>query len=332
MAKKSPATPTPASGEGLQPQTKPSQAVMPSMGTAMVPGMSTGQVAAMSRATALVQARFMMAMHNPRNQLAIKQKLLDLCHNPSFARMSKYRLPIGEGVIGFSIRFAEAALKEWGNMTAETYTVSDDDDKVVMHTEVLDLETNASFGGEVVVPKRVERNREDPTRLLISTRKNSRGQDVYVYAATDDESRSIRQAGVSRILRTEGLRLIPADILGDAWEAVDKTMQSGKDDSRQSKVQTLVNDFNAVGVDAKQLALYLDHDPAVLNRDEYLELTQVLAAIKDKKAKWTESLHWKQEQRATAADDPDGLPGDDDEKPPATTKKGSKDGGLGLDV
>ena len=57
----------------------------------------------------------------------VREKLLKECHRPSFADVARYRKPIGKGVEGLSIRFAEAALRLMKNITIQQTVVSEDE-------------------------------------------------------------------------------------------------------------------------------------------------------------------------------------------------------------
>src|SRR5690242_15706526 len=89
----------------------------------------TAGTAAAAQAKALVEARYTVAIRFPRNEDEVRQKLLKECRRPSFAAVAIYRKPIGQGIEGPSIRFAETAMRLMKNITVETMTVYDDREK-----------------------------------------------------------------------------------------------------------------------------------------------------------------------------------------------------------
>lgn len=87
-----------------------------------VSGDKFGQMLA-AQATATVQARYVMAMRNPRDMQVFRSSLLKECSRTGFAQSAWYRKPVGAGVEGFSIRFAEAVMRHMRNVLVESSTV-----------------------------------------------------------------------------------------------------------------------------------------------------------------------------------------------------------------
>ena len=86
-------------------------------------------VAAAEAAKARIQAAYIMAMQRPRSYDQSRIKILEACSRPSFAEKVEYSKPVGGGkpIVGPSIRFAELALREWGNISYESQVVYDDE-------------------------------------------------------------------------------------------------------------------------------------------------------------------------------------------------------------
>src|SRR6516164_676472 len=109
---------------------------------------------------AQIVARFKWAKDKDhrRDEDVIRERLLNECRRPRFAETARYRKPIGKGIEGMSIRFAEAFLRYYGNVSVDVMTISEDDESRTLRVTVLDLETNASFSSESTIQKTVERN------------------------------------------------------------------------------------------------------------------------------------------------------------------------------
>nr|NIU03565.1 hypothetical protein [Gammaproteobacteria bacterium]NIV50929.1 hypothetical protein [Gammaproteobacteria bacterium]NIX84839.1 hypothetical protein [Gammaproteobacteria bacterium] len=99
----------------------------------------TASTAVAAQAAASVQARYVMALQRPRNIDQVRVDLLKECKRPGFARVAMYHKPIGKGVTGPSIRFAEAAMRCMGNLMPEVATLYDDHDKRILRVSVTDL-------------------------------------------------------------------------------------------------------------------------------------------------------------------------------------------------
>ena len=73
------------------------------------PVVETTAGALAAQAKAAVEARYIMAMQRPRDWDQVRLSLLKECDRTNFAEVAIYRKPVGQGIEGPSIRFAEAA-------------------------------------------------------------------------------------------------------------------------------------------------------------------------------------------------------------------------------
>ena len=81
-------------------------------------------------AKATIQARYIVAMQRPRDIDDFRVRMLKHAKRPGFAALAEYAKPVGGGKVrGMSIRFVEAALREYGNVIPEVVSVYDDDDE-----------------------------------------------------------------------------------------------------------------------------------------------------------------------------------------------------------
>ncbi|MDQ3097680.1 MAG: hypothetical protein M3Q61_05885, partial [Chloroflexota bacterium] len=186
----------------------------------------TASSALAAQAQAAVQARFIMAMKNPRDLDEVRRKLLKECQRPNFADVARYHKPIGKGVEGPSIRFAETAMRCMGNMTAEPVITFDSPEKRTIRVTVTDLEANVTVGSDITIEKTVERSKVPSGMTPIATRTNSYGGTTYILPATEDDLLNKVNALVSKALRTNILRIVPGDIVDEAMTAVVKVQQN----------------------------------------------------------------------------------------------------------
>ena len=136
---------------------------------------------------AMIQSAYIVAMQRPRNIDQARFRILKACQRPLFAEKVEYSKPVGGTAIkGPSIRFAELAIREWGNVRVETQTIYDDEITRRVKVIVIDLESNTSFGKEITFQKTEER-RSKKGRKVISERINSWGDKIYIVKATEDE-------------------------------------------------------------------------------------------------------------------------------------------------
>jgi DNA-binding transcriptional MerR regulator len=255
-----------------------------------------------AQARALVSARFEIALAKPRDIDAVRERLLRECQRPSFAAVAIYRKPIGEGVEGPSIRFAEAAIQAMTNLSVETPAIYDDAERRILRVTVADMETNVVHSKDVTIAKRVERSRLYEGQVAIRTRVNSKGRPVYLVEATDDEILNTENALVSKALRTTGLRLVPGWLIDECMSAVRATRERADAADPDSAKRKLLDAFRAVGIPADDIKKWLGHPGDALTPAELAELRGIYTAIKDGDTTWREVMDAKWQETIGAMD------------------------------
>lgn len=270
---------------------------------AMTRGGETAATAVAAQAKAAVEARFILALKRPRDLDAVRLAILKECKRPGFAAVARYRKPVGEGIEGPSIRFAEAAIRCMGNITPEVATVYEDPEKRIMRVSVTDLEANVTYSGDVTIEKTVERSSLKDGQIPIRMRTNSVGKKTYLVEATEDDLLNKQNALVSKQLRTLALRLVPGDILEEAMSAVIETLAAEDAADPNAARKKLVDAFDRFGVKPSALRDYLGHDLDGITPAELAELRAVAMTIRDGESTWKDALEHK--LRLSKANTPD---------------------------
>lgn len=261
-------------------------------GTKSMAQAETSAMAVAEYAKAAVQARYVMALKNPRNMDDVRTKLLRECKRPRFAEAAIYRKPVSkeQTIEGPSARFAEAALRSLSNAMPEVQAVYDGDEKVIMRVSVTDLENNLTPSQDVTILKQVERKWINKGHVVLGTRLNSYGDQVYIVRATEDEMRNKINAQVSKMRRNMSLALLPSDILDECMEACYATMRdkAAKDPDYEKK--RILDAFYNIGITPKQITEYLHHPLDAIQPAEIEELRRIYASIADGEAKWADFI------------------------------------------
>lgn len=270
---------------------------------AIAPMGETASTVLAAQAKALVSARFEIAIRQPRDVDAVRERLLRECARPSFAAVAIYRKPVGEGIEGPSIRFAEAAIQAMGNLAIDTPAIYDDAEKRILRVTVADMETNVVHSKDVTIMKRVERSRLGEGQVPIRTRVNSRGRTVYLVEATDDEILNQENALVSKALRTTGLRLVPGWLIDECMTEVRATRARADAKDPDAAKRKLLDAFRGVGVSAEHVKEWLGHPADTLAPAELEELRGIYTALKDGDTTWREVMDakWQETTAAMAA-------------------------------
>lgn len=250
----------------------------------------TASSAVAAAAAMAVQARYVVAYRKPRNFDQVRIDLLKECNRPAFAAVARYHKPIGKGVEGPSIRFAEAAARCMGNILVESPTIYDDREKRIVRVVATDLETNMTYQKDITVTKTVERRKIPDGQTVVSTRVGSKGDTLYIIEADDDAILNKENALVSKAMRTVLLRLIPGDLIDEAmWSIADTVTRKDAEDPGASR-KLMVDSFASVGVQPTDLVAYIGHSLDSLVPAELARLRSVYQAIKDEETTWLEVM------------------------------------------
>lgn len=245
-------------------------------------------VAAATAAKARIESAYVIAMNRPRDVDQARDRILHACRRPVFAERVEFSKPVGgRRITGPSIRFAELALREWGNILSDVQVVYEDENIRRTRVLVVDLETNASFSKEIQIPKVVER-KSPKDRDVVTERTNTLGEKVFVVRATDEELHNKEAAAVSKAIRNEGLRVIPSDIIDEALDVARATLRDRDKKDPDAAKKAVLDAFSEIGIRPRDVQLYLKHATDQMTPAEMQDLRGIYRAIRDGEAKWSD--------------------------------------------
>lgn len=249
----------------------------------------TSSSAIAAREKAAVEARFVMALHRPRDFDHARLKLISACKRPRFAEVARYSKPIGKTkVFGLSIRFAEEARVLWGNLDVTVLLVFDDDERRIYRVQGTDLETNATESVDVMIEKFVERKSVSKGTEVIGQRLNSNKEVVYKVRATEDDMMTKVNNIISKYRRNVILTLIPADIKEECEDQIISTQKNEDRKDPDAARKKILELFYKLGVAPDQIDLMLGKPLAQVTPAELTLLRSYYTALKDGEATWTE--------------------------------------------
>jgi hypothetical protein len=252
----------------------------------------TAITAAAEQAKALVQAKFLVALNRPRNIEDARVRILEACRRPRFADMARYSKPVGgkQEVQGASIRFADEAVKIFGNADVTKSVLYEDDDQRIVKVTVTDLETNTSKSDDVTVKKTVERRKPRDGQEIIGKRENSYGDTVYLVRANDDEV-NMKEANLcAKARRNLELQIIPQDIIEEAMDTAVQTMENRDAADPDAAKRRTIDAFARIGVRPSELEKYIGHSMGSISPAEVDDLRKVYQSINQGEASWKDFL------------------------------------------
>lgn len=282
----------------MKEQIEPGATVKEGFGTTEIQrAAETSAVALAEREKATIQAMFVVADSRRRSVPAFEMGLIKDCERPGFAEVARYKKPqrhrnaeTGEWEDGFiegwSIRFAEAALRHWKNVFCDAKIVYEDAEKRIIRFMLIDLESNLPLSTELQLAKTVERrgygNKPPAGRDILGERLNTAGQKVYIVAATEDELYMKQASAWSKFIRNS-LRFMPGDVLDSCLEQVHKTLKGGSPEAQRDRI---IMKFDELGITAANLQEYLGKSISKITPEDVDQLRGIYAALKTEEATW----------------------------------------------
>jgi len=276
--------------------------------------------AAAASARARIEARVVIAMKSPRDEDLFAQQIQLLCKRPSFAATALYCRPVGRKknaqgeweeayAVDWSIKAIQAFLRHYRHVDTRASIVYDDVTKTCLSVEVLDIQANVSHTREMMLEKTVERRQLKKGQRALRMRENTYGDTVYIVEATPEEFRSKLGAETSKLLRDNGKRLLPADILEEARATVDTVNDDQNARDPDAAKKKILKKFASVGVAADQLKAYLDRPIEALTVKDLAELGVLFNGLKEGDFSWADVMRMKtepaEEPAATGAPAPE---------------------------
>jgi len=220
-----------------------------------------------SRAISEVQAKIIISKKFPRDEAFARQKILAECERVKLAEEATYSFPRGDSEVkGPSIRLAEVIARHWGNFISGVMELEQTKEKSTVKAFAWDLESNTS----------------DEKTFEVSHFRNTK-KGGYWLSDPRDIYEMVANQGARR-KRASILALIPGDIIDEAVEACEKTLeqQTKPEDMEANKVKMLkaFQGF-AEWITEKELSEKVGKEWDKLAPKDIVKLRNLYNAIKD---------------------------------------------------
>jgi len=259
-------------------------------------GQDLAPTAAAAAAKAEIEARILQALKYRRDVDQFRADFLKDCKRPTFAEVAIYRKPIaGKTIEGLSIRAIEAALQAYTNIHVVSRIVTENAERLLLQVSVIDVQRNIGYVTEATIDKLVERKEIKRGRVTRGMRENSYGDMVYLVEATKDELRNLVGAERSKLVRDNGKRLLPGDILDEAWTVLETTLANENAKDPDAAKKKVLDKFAALGVSPAMLKDHLGRPLETLTLKDLNELATLHNGLKDGEISWADVVRQKQE-------------------------------------
>lgn len=282
-------------------------------------GRDMAPTAAAAAAKAEIEARILAAWKRPRDVDVFREGILKDCRRPGFADIALFHKPVGRKknaetgrwedvfAVDFSVRFIESALQHFMNVHITQRIDYEDSDTMALTVGVVDVERNIGYSFQATLDKLVERKEIKAGRKARGMRENSYGDAVYLVEATKDEMRNVAGAERSKLLRDQGKRLLPRDILDECRDQIEKTIADTTAKDPDSAKKKVLDRFSALGVSPTMLKEYLGRPLETLTAKDLTDLAALYNGLKEGSYSWNEVMRVRNEP-AEGEDKPDTAP------------------------
>jgi hypothetical protein len=257
-------------------------------GTSVTRPASATATALAVQARAGIEARFLVARHEPRSWEDVRQRALQLARTPRIARAARYAKPTGDGTVqGWSVRWAEEMARLAGHLDICEAVVEEQAEHRLVRVSATDLATNVSRSVDVVISRTVERS-STGGRPVLDTRTNAKGRPTYLLPATEDEMLVKTWQLAAKARRNVILALIPDDILDDCLPVIVETASTADATDPAGEAKRVAALFFALGIDTRQIEELLGHTLDRITPRELSVLRGIYHAVRDGDATWAE--------------------------------------------
>lgn len=216
-----------------------------------------------SRATAEVQAGYVIAQKFPRNELECYSTIIEACKRPFLAEQAMYAYPRGGTLVtGPSIRLAEAMAQAWKHIEFGINEISQSGGVSIAEAYAVDKQNGTS--------KRVSFHVRHERHTKKGITKLSDPRDIYELVANQG----------ARRVRACILAILPGDVTEAAVEQCKKTMQTS-DVPLSEQVRRMVIAFDEMGVKVEHLEKRLGHNLDATIPAEIVTLKGIYKSLKD---------------------------------------------------
>ena len=266
-----------------------------------------------SRQMQEVQGQIVMAKKFPRNEVQSFNRIVQACQRRSLAEKAEYEYPRGgQKVTGPSIRLAEVAAQNWGNIDFGIIELEQRNGESQVMAYAWDLETNTRQTKIFSVPH------------IRSTKKGnvplSDPRDIYELVANQG----------ARRMRACILGIIPGDVIEAAVEQCHKTLEGAEKKPLKDVIREVSlyfqRDFN---VPVEALEKYIGCRSEAFSMNDCIRLRKVYNSLKDGMTKREEVFELPGSEKEEAKDPFEGKGKKKEEKPKERPADGQQKMDLG---
>lgn len=255
-----------------------------------------------AREEAQLKAQVGLALKFPRTVEQFETNIAKECRRYGFAEKARYSLPrstyengqrVQKSITGWTVRFAETAMRLYRNLNVRQIIVSEDREQRVIEVSVFDLESVVTDSRQMVISKTIERRQKYDKDIVVAERRTSTGEVVYILAANEADMLAKTMGMVSRLRRNLILEMIPADILANAEAIVASTIAADVKKDPDEHKKKLLAAYESYGVSPRQLHEYLGKPLNEVGEKDLGELRSLYEALKSGETSWDEVMREK---------------------------------------
>jgi hypothetical protein len=216
------------------------------------------------KASQEIQAAIIVAKNFPRKVSKAIINIKEACQRHRLAEVAMFAYPKGgQMVTGASIRLAELLAQNWGNIDFGIRELSQEDGESVVEAYCWDMETNTRQ--TKVFRVKYERKARGKIDKINDPR------EIYEHIANFG----------ARRLRACILGVIPTDVVEDAIDTCQATLEKGSGETIGKRIEKMAIAFKEIGVTPEMLEERLGHKLEVTIETEMVNLQKIYISLRD---------------------------------------------------
>lgn len=213
----------------------------------------------------VVKAQIFMAKQFPRDQYTAMTRILEAVKRPSLAQAATYQYArAGSNITGPSIRLAEVAAQNWGNIDYGVRELERREGESVAQAYAWDLETNVRVEKTFTVSHKRDTKR--------GSKELTADRDIYELVANNG----------ARRLRAAIMEVIPGDIFEKAVAQATKTLEGQSETPLADRVARMLKAFdNDYNVTRDMVEKRIQRNVDAINEHQFGDLVRIFQSLKD---------------------------------------------------
>jgi hypothetical protein len=239
---------------------------------------------AADRAAKEIEGMMIVAKKYPRDESRCFQMVMKSCQRFTFAEEAAYAYPRGDTqVTGPAVYLARELARIWGNISHGCKIINDTEHHRTIRCFAHDFETNTRVESDAEFSKMIYRRNKGWIK------------------PDERDLRELTNRHAAIAVRNCILHVLPNDLVTDALDACQMTIESGIKEDPEKHTKTVLKSFLSLKITADDLKKYLGCEVGKASPAQIASLRLIYSSIRDGNSKWSDYVQEEAQPGTTTA-------------------------------